>query len=134
MNKYGLRIDLRKEVKPHIIADAHSIPLDGEQFDVILADPPYSTQEAKELYGTPKLNYKTWTKEADRLLKPFGLLIVYHKYIMPNPMPGKYSVIKRVFIGNRIYHLPRAAIFFQKQATNHQSLITNHQGLINART
>lgn len=52
--------------------------------------------------------------KSDRLLKPFGLLIVYHKYVMPNPDPTKYFVLKRVFIGNRTYHLPRAAIYFQK--------------------
>jgi len=114
MNKYGLRIDLNKKVKPNIIADAHKLPINNLKFDIILADPPYSNEESKKLYNTPNLNYKIWTKEADRLLKPLGLLIVYHKYVMPNPDPKKYLVIKRVFIGNRTYHLLRAAIYFQK--------------------
>jgi len=117
MNKQGFRIDLKEEVKPDLIADAHSFTklLKGKKFNCIFADPPYSTEEAKELYGTPKLNYKKWTAECDKVLKKGGLLIVYHKYIMPNPNPAKYEVVKRVFIGNRTYHLPRVAIYFRKK-------------------
>lgn len=116
MNKQGFRVDLNPEVKPDLLCDAHKLTqhLNGQTFDIILADPPYSDEEAKELYGTPKLNYKKWTAEAEKVLNPGGLLIVYHKYVMPNPNPDKFSVVKRVFIGNRTYHLLRAAIYFQK--------------------
>ena len=132
MNKLGITVDIKKNVNPDICYDVHSltdffiktpkeklpkpfnlIPWENT-VDIILADPPYSTEEAKELYRTPKLNYKKWTTECDKLLKVGGLLIVYHKYIMPNPNPQKYEVVKRVFIGNRTYHLPRVAIFFKK--------------------
>jgi hypothetical protein len=116
MNKYGYRVDINPEVQPDLVCDAHKLSehLD-KRFDVILADPPYSDEEAKELYKTPKLNYKKWTTEATKLLNDNGLLIVYHKYVMPNPNPEIYIVVKRVFIGNRTYHLPRVAIYFQKQ-------------------
>ena len=115
MNKYGLKIDIKPEVKPNIVADAHNFSdkVVGK-FAVILADPPYSDEESKELYGTGKLNYKKWTTECDKRLGKEGILIVYHKYIVPNPNPEKYKIIKRVFIGNRIWHLPRVAIYFQK--------------------
>ena len=114
-NKYGLRIDINPEVKPDIVADAHNFSnkVIGK-FAVILADPPYSDEESKELYGAGKLNYKKWTSECDKRLAKGSLLIVYHKYIMPNPNPDKYKVVKRVFIGNRTYHLLRVAIYFQK--------------------
>lgn len=118
MNKYGVRIDLKDEVNPDIRADAHNFSEyfeDRESYDLIIADPPYSTEEAKDLYETPKLNYKKWTAECDKMLKAGGLLCVYHKYVMPNPNPDKYEVAKRVFIGNRTYHLPRVAIYFQKK-------------------
>ncbi len=116
MNKYGLRVDITPEVKPDILCDAHEISKHTDKkFDFILADPPYSTEESIELYGTPPLHYKKWTAECDKVLKKGGLLCVYHKYVMPNPDPTKYVVEKRVFIGNRTYHLPRVAIYFRKK-------------------
>lgn len=119
MNKHGLRVDVREEPKPHIQCDVHRLSehLDPAQwqFDLIIADPPYSTEEAKDLYGTKPLKYKTWTKELDKFLRAGGLLMVYHKFVMPNPDPEKYTVARRVFIGNRTMHLPRACIVFQKK-------------------
>jgi len=119
MNVEGFRVDIKKEVKPDLICDAHEISKHlsvHSRFDIILADPPYSDEEAKELYGTPKLNYKRWTGEATKLLNVGGLLIIYHKLIVPNPLPGVYEVAKRVFIGTRTWHLPRVAIYFVKLA------------------
>lgn len=118
MNQFGVRVDIKKEVKPDYVADVHELtkyikPL--EQFDFIFADPPYSTQEAKEIYNTPPLKYKQWTSECEKLLKKGGLLCVYHKYVMPNPNPTKFIVVKRVFLGSRTYHLPRIAIYFKKK-------------------
>lgn len=123
MNKQGIRVDIKKEVNPDYVYDAHKISgLFKEKFDVILADPPYSNEESRELYNTGKLNYKRWTAECEKILKKGGLLIVYHKYIMPNPDPNKFVVEKRVFIGNRTYHLPRAAIYFRKKKENQTTL------------
>lgn len=87
-----------------------------DTFDVILADRPYSNREAKALYGTAKLHYKTWANECVTLLNPGGLLIVYHKYLSLAPNPTQLLVEKRVFIGSRSYHLPRVAIYFRKRA------------------
>lgn len=118
MNKLGFRVDIKPEVKPDLIADAHEVSRylgKTKKFDVILADPPYSNEEAKDLYGTDKLKYKIWTNECSKLLRPGGLLIIYHKFVMPNPNPDIYEVVKRAFIGNRPYHLPRVAIYFKKK-------------------
>ena len=115
MNVEGFRVDLNPEVSPDLICDAHEINTHlDRKFDIILADPPYSNEEAKQIYGTPKLNYKRWTTSATELLNAGGLFIVYHKYVMPNPNPEIYRVVKRVFIGNRTYHVPRVALYFQK--------------------
>ncbi len=121
MNTLGTRIDIKKEVKPDFVMDAHKISKcwpQGKRFDIILADPPYSNDESKELYNIEiPIKYKVWTGECDKILREGGLLIVYHKYVMPNPNPDKYEVIKRVFIGNRTYHLPRVAVYFRKKYT-----------------
>jgi len=122
MNKRGVRIDINPEVKPDFCIDIHKLSkyLNKEvwkdfKFDVILADPPYSDDESKQLYGTGKLNYSKWSKEVDKFLRVGGLFIVYHKFIVPNPNPEKYRVEKRVFVGNRVWHLPRIAIYFRKE-------------------
>ena len=118
MNSIGFRVDIKPEVNPDVLCDAHELSKHiDRKFDVIFADPPYSDLEAKEIYGTPKLKYKTWTAEATKLLRPGGLLIVYHKYLMPNPDPTEYEVVKRVFIANRVYHLPRVAVYFRRHLT-----------------
>ena len=124
MGKIGFRVDILPEVEPDLCCDCHKLSeYIDRKFDIILADPPYSNEESKSLYGTPKINYKKWTSEADKLLNCGGLLIVYHKYVMPNPNPEKYEVVKRVFIGNRSYHLPRVAIYFKKKSCGHEEEI-----------
>lgn len=119
MNYYGMRVDINPETKPDLLCDAHEVSkYVNKKFDFILADPPYSSEESRDLYGTPPLHYKKWTKECEKLLKEGGLLCVYHKYVMPNPNPKIFVVQKRVFIGNRTYHLPRVAIFFRKKSSS----------------
>jgi len=117
MNTQGFRVDLNPEVNPDIVCDAHVLTsYVRKKFDIILADPPYSKQESLDLYGTPPPRYNVWTGECDKLLKANGLLIVYHKFVMPNPNPEKYKVARRVFVGNRCNHLARVAIYFQRKA------------------
>ena len=116
MNVQGFRVDIKPDVNPDLVCDIHCLSeYLKDTFDIILCDPPYSDKESSELYGTPKLNYKKWTSEATKLLSPKGILIVYHKYVMPNPDPEVYVVERRVFIGNRTYHVPRCAIYFRKK-------------------
>lgn len=122
MNKYGFRVDLNPEVKPDLLCDVHELTkFHDKKYDIILADPAYSDEENEELFSEnggrklPKLNYFKWTAQCTKLLNPKGLLVVYHKLVMPNPDPNVYVIAKRVFIGNRTLHLPRVAVYFQKK-------------------
>lgn len=116
MNSEGFRVDIRPIVNPDLLCDAHDVSrfLKAESFDIVFADPPYSNQEAKDIYGTPPLKYKVWTAEATKLLRPGGLLIVYHKHLVGNPDPQIYKVVKRVTVMNRVGHPPRVAVYFKK--------------------
>lgn len=119
MSKFGVRVDLCAEVKPDYIGDVHKLTtfMPERDFDLVMADPPYSDEESRDLYGMPKLNYAKWTVECDKVLRPNGLFIIYHKLVPANPDPDKYFIEKRVFIGTRIWHLPRVAIVFRKKET-----------------
>jgi hypothetical protein len=53
---FGDTVDIRPEMKPTYLCDAHTltgVPVD--RYDLILADPPYSAEDADH-YGTPLVN------------------------------------------------------------------------------
>jgi hypothetical protein len=120
MNKHGVRVDMNPDVNPDFIGNIHKLSEflpHREDYNIILADPPYSDEETDRLYGKhlPRLNYSKWTKECDAYLRPGGLFIIYHKFMVPNPCPEKYVCVKRVTILNRVWHLPRVAMYFRKK-------------------
>lgn len=85
----GVRVDIRPERKPDIVADCRKVPLPDGSFDFILADPPYSEDYARQLYGTGD-NYPLpgqIVKEACRLLRPDGLFGLMH-FQVPFPANG----------------------------------------------
>lgn len=78
--RIGVRVDIRPEMQPDIVADCRNVPLPDESFDWIMADPPYSENYAQSLYGTgadyPKPGQII--KEASRLLRPGGRVGILH--------------------------------------------------------
>src|SRR3990167_6240787 len=76
----GVRVDIRPEKKPDIVADCRNVPMPDASFRWILADPPYSEDYAHNLYGTGD-HYPLpgqIVKEAERLLMPDGLFGLMH--------------------------------------------------------
>jgi hypothetical protein len=121
MNRYGTRVDLNPEVKPDYLGDIHELskilPAGYlKKFLIIFADPAYSDEENEQLFGHKMhIDYKKWTSECSKFLKPGGLLIVYHKFLPANPDKTKYVVVKRVGVANRPGHLVRIAVYFQSK-------------------
>ena len=76
----GIRVDIRPEMEPTIVADCREVPLPDESADVILADPPYSEDYATNLYGTGKAYPKPGEiiREVTRLLRPGGYVGLLH--------------------------------------------------------
>lgn len=92
----GIRVDVRPEMNPDIVADCRNVPLPDESFDFILADPPYSEDYARDLYGT-LANYPrpgSIVREACRLLRPGGKFGLLHFQV---PMGHKPMRIKGVY-------------------------------------
>lgn len=83
----GIRVDIRPEARPDILADGRKLPLaDGSQAAVLL-DPPYTEHYAKDLYGTDYPRPSHLLREASRVVRPNGRIGFVH-YIVPNAPPG----------------------------------------------
>lgn len=85
----AVRVDIRPEVKPTHCEDARKTSLPAESFDIVIIDPPYSRELAKDLYATDKVyaSINEFTKEAVRIVKPGGLILTL-TYEIPRRIPG----------------------------------------------
>lgn len=113
MAEYGIRMDLRPETNPDIVWDAHNIPYADQTFDCVILDPPYSDQEAADLYGTPKLDKARYTREAVRVTKPGGWVVVYGDKEPARPARCNHAM--RIVVVLRPHHTARIVIVFQRR-------------------
>ncbi len=76
-DKDSTRVDIRPEVNPTVLVDAKDTGLPDESFDWIMIDPPYTKILARDYYDTEKHYHgiNAYTKEAERLCKPNGLIL-----------------------------------------------------------
>lgn len=112
----GIKVDLRREVGPHIIADAQKLPFKSNVFDAVICDPPYSKQRNLRLYGLKRdVKYSVWIKEAERVLRQKGFLVLYHERWLPRPKSCEYWMRVIVLVGQ--HHRPRVVGIFQKGET-----------------
>lgn len=84
----GIRVDIRPQMKPTVVADCRQTPFRDESFRWILADPPYGESYAEEMYGVGK-HYPGPGQillEAARLLVPGGRFGLLH--FVPPPAMG----------------------------------------------
>lgn len=83
----GIRVDIRPEAHPDIVADGRELPLADGSVAGVLIDPPYSEHYARELYGTDYPRPAHLLREAARVVRPNGRIGIVH-YIVPNPPDG----------------------------------------------
>jgi len=80
-----VRIDINAKVKPDHVLDLSKdkIPYPDNSFDIVIADPPYHD-----------LNPYCFVREAARILKPRGYLIILHflSYITPRGMQRTHFI------------------------------------------
>jgi SAM-dependent methyltransferase len=113
MAEIGTRVDLNPTVEPDVVADAHALPFKDESFDLVILDPPYSDEEAMDLYETPPLKKATYTKEAVRVLREGGWLAVYTDREPARPPRTNHAL--RILVVLRPNHSPRVCGIFQKR-------------------
>lgn len=114
MAEIGTRVDLNETVAPDVVADAHDLPFPDDSYDLVILDPPYSDEEARELYDTTiKLRPAIYTREAVRVLRPGGWLVVYTDREPRRPPRCNHAM--RIVVVLRPSHRPRIAGVFQKR-------------------
>ncbi len=113
MAEHGLRVDIKPEVEPDIIADAHHLPFKDNAFGMVVCDPPYNSDYSSKLYNTKPVKYSHYIPEAVRVCKPGGFVVSYHWALTPRPAGTAYRC--RIFIAGRVWHRPRVACVFQKE-------------------
>lgn len=109
----GLRVDLDPTLEPDVVADAHALPFESDSFDCVILDPPYSDEEAAQIYGTPKLRPARYIGESVRILRPGGWLVMYGDREPRRPARCNHAL--RIVIVLRPSHRPRIAMVFQKR-------------------
>ncbi len=112
--EFGVRMDLDPLTEPDIVGDAHKLPFGDGEFDLVLLDPPYSQQEALELYGvTKRLQPGVYTREAVRVTKPGGWVVLYSDREPRRPAYTNHAM--RIVVILRPGHSPRVAGVFQRR-------------------
>lgn len=104
--KTGFKVDIKMKLGPDLIADVHNLcKIKDNEFDGAMADPPYTKEFAKELYGTKYPKWSVWTKEMVRVVRPNGLIAVMNNYIVPQIKGCKFEEI--IVILTRIKQYPK---------------------------
>jgi SAM-dependent methyltransferase len=83
----GVTVDIKQHLKPSVTADCQRLPFQGNSFDFVLADPPYSEQESRELYNLPYCSITKVLQEMLRVCKPGGHILFLHR-IVPTAHPS----------------------------------------------
>jgi len=110
--EYGIRLDMDMGVSPDIIADAHYLPFRDNTFDLVILDPPYSDKLAKDMYKAEPPKFKLYSKEAVRVLKNGGYLVMYHFLAMPSIRGTR--IVYRIFMETRKWHRLRCVHIHKK--------------------
>lgn len=91
----GTTVDIKPELEPDYICNCEELPFEDESFDFVMADPPYSKEEAKKLYNLPYVNVPKTMNEMARVCKPEGHVLFLHRLI-PWYFPTDNAHVKRL--------------------------------------
>ena len=106
------RLGVLERCKFHHGRVLDQLPRVRGRFSLILADPPYSEEDAKR-YGTPMVNRNTALKEATKILKPGGNL-VWLDQVWPMFRKAELRLWGVIGVIRSTNHRVRAVFIFEK--------------------
>ena len=100
--------------KADVQGDAHKLStyFQPESFDLILADPPYSGEDANR-YGTPMVNRNIVVKECYKILQPQGFL-VWLDCVLPMYRKDQFELIGTIGLIRSTNHRFRVVSVFRR--------------------
>ncbi len=109
----GVCLDISRQFRPTVQANAEILPFQDGVFDLILYDPPYSPEDAQK-YGQEKA--PRWNRvrpEFLRVLKAGGHIGILHKYY-PNHRRQEMKLMGLIAIVTGVLSVPRLFSIFEK--------------------
>lgn len=110
----GIRVDIRENAKPDIVADGRALPFADSSQAAVLIDPPYTEHYAKDLYGTDYPRPAHLLAEAARVVRPNGRIGFVH-YIVPNA-PAACRFMRAFGLSMGFGYPMRALTIFEKES------------------
>jgi hypothetical protein len=115
----GIRVDIRPEAKPDILADGRKLPLADGSVAAVMIDPPYSESYALSLYGVEYPRPSHLLREAARVVRYGGRIALVH-YITAKPADGTRFV--KAFGLSTGFDMPMRAIAIYERDQKELSL------------
>jgi len=108
-----IRFDIKQDAD--VQGDAHKLStyFPPNWFDLILADPPYSGEDADK-YGTPMVNRNVVVKECYKALRPQGIL-VWLDCVLPMYRKVEVSLVGTIGLVRSTNHRFRVVSIFKSQ-------------------
>ncbi len=110
----AVRLDIRSEVNPDVAGSAEQIPFADGSFDLILADPPYSAEDA-EHYGSCMISRKKVLAECRRVLRVGGN-VVWLDQVLPMYRKAEWRQWGMIGVVRSTNHRFRICCLFERLA------------------
>lgn len=111
----GIRVDIRPEARPDIVADGRALPFADGAIKGAMLDPPYTEHYARELYGVEYPLPSHLLREACRVVRPGGRFALVH-YLVANPPDSAFHV-KTFGLSMGFGYPMRAVTIYEREQT-----------------